>query len=594
MVIGTTRRSSRWWQIGIGAGRSMLGDGASTRPACSPPRRRHENFPVASRLLPRDVRANLMAIYGFARLADDIGDEAQGTAWRCSTGSRRSSTVPPPATRPTRCSQQLSPVIRGLDLSLDPFRLPDRGQPDGPARQPLSRPSTTWSATACCRPRRWAGSCSAVFGASTPERVALSDKVCIGLQLVEHLQDVGEDAAPRAASTCLLEDMERFGCAEAELSATASGPALRGLVAMEARRGRGAAELRVCPSPRRSRCVPGWRSSASRRGGWRRSTPSTAPVTTCSGSAAARRKLRFAEAGTSGSRRGEPEERRRREHRDRLRLVRDASPGARRRTSPTASGSSRRPERRALSAVYALARRIDDIGDGDGAPEEKLAGLQTRPQGDRPDRLRRRTTRCSWPWRTPPRRYRLPMSCFGEIIDGCEMDVIGTSYETIDDLVGYCRRVAGSVGRLSLAIFGIATTPRRRSRSPMPSAWPSSSRTSCATSSRTAPSGRVYLPSEDAETVGCAPDLTGPAAAGRPARRPRVRPRRRSGSRRDCSCCRCSTAAAVPASPPWRASTGACWRGSSASRSPSPRDACRCRPGRRRLVAARSLAGARP
>jgi len=37
-----------------------------------------ENFPVASHLLPRRVRSQLLAIYGFARLADDIGDEAEG------------------------------------------------------------------------------------------------------------------------------------------------------------------------------------------------------------------------------------------------------------------------------------------------------------------------------------------------------------------------------------------------------------------------------------------------------------------------------------------------------------------------------------
>ena len=39
---------------------------------------RSENFPVASLLLPRPPRAHLLAIYGFARLADDIGDEAEG------------------------------------------------------------------------------------------------------------------------------------------------------------------------------------------------------------------------------------------------------------------------------------------------------------------------------------------------------------------------------------------------------------------------------------------------------------------------------------------------------------------------------------
>src|SRR5436305_1321405 len=38
----------------------------------------HENFPVASRVLPRRQRAHLMALYGFARLVDDVGDEAPG------------------------------------------------------------------------------------------------------------------------------------------------------------------------------------------------------------------------------------------------------------------------------------------------------------------------------------------------------------------------------------------------------------------------------------------------------------------------------------------------------------------------------------
>ena len=58
----------------------------------------------------------------------------------------------------------------------------------------------------------------AVFGASTPERVALSDKVCIGLQVVEHLQDIGEDAR-RGRVYLPAEDMERFGCTEADLLA---------------------------------------------------------------------------------------------------------------------------------------------------------------------------------------------------------------------------------------------------------------------------------------------------------------------------------------------------------------------------------------
>ena len=170
----------------------------------------------------------------------------------------------------------------------------------------------------------------------------------------------------------------------------------------------------------------------------------------------------------------------------------------------------RKPERRARSAVYALARRIDDIGDGQAAPAEKLSELQAiRKSIDTID-----------PQSTDPvlvavddasRRYRLPMSCFGEIIDGCEMDVIGTSYETIDDLVGYCRKVAGSVGRLSLAVFGSTD---------LEGAVPLADSLGVALQLTNIlrdvvedrSFGRVYLPSNDAESVGCAPDLTGPAA----------------------------------------------------------------------------------
>src|SRR2546423_13690535 len=41
-------------------------------------KRRAENFPVALRLLPRRLRADLIAVYGFARVVDDLGDEAPG------------------------------------------------------------------------------------------------------------------------------------------------------------------------------------------------------------------------------------------------------------------------------------------------------------------------------------------------------------------------------------------------------------------------------------------------------------------------------------------------------------------------------------
>lgn len=114
-------------------------------------------------------------------------------------------------------------------------------------------------------------------------------------------------------------------------------------------------------------------------------------------------------------------------------------------------------KRSVLCAVYALARRMDDIGDGDLPGPDKvtaLAGL----------RAELATSDSS----TDPvlvavadaaRRYPIPLGAFHELIDGVEMDVTGRRYRTFDDLVGYCRCVAGAVGRLCLGVFGSRPHP---------------------------------------------------------------------------------------------------------------------------------------
>ncbi len=168
------------------------------------------------------------------------------------------------------------------------------------------------------------------------------------------------------------------------------------------------------------------------------------------------------------------------------------------------------PERRALSAVYALARRIDDVGDGPAAPEDKLAGLQTIRKEIEPIDPRTEDP-VLVALIDASRRYDLPMSCFGEIIEGCEMDVAGTRYETIDDLVGYCRRVAGSVGRLSIAVFGSRDVDQA-----VPLADALGVALQLTNILRDVVEdrslGRVYLPANDAESVACAPDLSGAPA----------------------------------------------------------------------------------
>src|SRR5438309_347875 len=52
-------------------------------------------------------------------------------------------------------------------------------------------------------------------------------------------------------------------------------------------------------------------------------------------------------------------------------------------------------------------------------------------------------------------RFALPMHALGELIEGVRMDVTGATYERFEDLVPYCRRVAGAIGRLCLAIFSV-------------------------------------------------------------------------------------------------------------------------------------------
>jgi phytoene synthase len=59
------------------------------------------------------------------------------------------------------------------------------------------------------------------------------------------------------------------------------------------------------------------------------------------------------------------------------------------------------------------------------------------------------------------RNFPVPIAAFGELIDGCVADVRGTSYQTFEDLLHYCRCVAGSIGRLSLGIFGTSGDPEK-------------------------------------------------------------------------------------------------------------------------------------
>jgi phytoene synthase len=115
-------------------------------------------------------------------------------------------------------------------------------------------------------------------------------------------------------------------------------------------------------------------------------------------------------------------------------------------------------KRAALCAVYALARRVDDIGDGDLPRDRKLAELGAVRRSLRD--LEHASDPVLVAVADATRRYPIPLAAFEELVDGVRMDVTGRTYQTFGELVGYCRCVAGSIGRLSLGVFGSRPDPQ--------------------------------------------------------------------------------------------------------------------------------------
>jgi phytoene synthase len=173
-------------------------------------------------------------------------------------------------------------------------------------------------------------------------------------------------------------------------------------------------------------------------------------------------------------------------------------------------------KRRALSAVYALARRIDDIGDGALPAPEKLAALgETRVALTA---LAAGTAADAAATGDPvlialhdaASRFRIPLAAFGELIDGCEADVRGDRYDTFSQLEHYCRCVAGSIGRLSLGVFGSRDQQAEHLADALGVAL---QLTNILRDVREdLGNGRVYLPADDLARFGCA--LVPPGAEG--------------------------------------------------------------------------------
>lgn len=176
-------------------------------------------------------------------------------------------------------------------------------------------------------------------------------------------------------------------------------------------------------------------------------------------------------------------------------------------------------KRRAMCAIYAFARRVDDVGDGDLPRDDKLRLLAEARAG------------LSWNGGPPPAdpvlvalrdvhaRFALPVDALGDLIEGVEADVRDTVYETFDELVVYCRHVAGSIGRLSLAIFGARDLARAAPLADdLGVAMQLTNILRDVVEDRER--GRVYLPRHDFERFGIVPD---PRAAAAPVLRELIR-----------------------------------------------------------------------
>jgi squalene synthase HpnC len=195
-----------------------------------------ENFPVAMRILPARYRRHLMALYGFARLTDDIGDEV--------SPPERLRLLDELEADVRRIYDGGTPelaAIRTLAVTVADCRVPAQPLLDliqaNRQDQLVTSYDTIGDLTGYCR-------LSAnpigrvvlyIFGAATPAREQLSDSICTALQLAEHWQDVAEDLGkgriylPRA-------DRDKFGVTEADLAAAVTGPRVRALMAYEVAR----------------------------------------------------------------------------------------------------------------------------------------------------------------------------------------------------------------------------------------------------------------------------------------------------------------------------------------------------------------------
>jgi len=173
-------------------------------------------------------------------------------------------------------------------------------------------------------------------------------------------------------------------------------------------------------------------------------------------------------------------------------------------------------KRQAMSALYAFSRRVDDIGDGPLGPDAKAGRLEETREllariraGEIGDDA---TDPVAVALSHAARRYPIPLEGLDELIDGVLMDVRGTGYGTWEELKVYCRCVAGTIGRLSLGVFGTLPGAQEAARAPeyADTLGLALQLTNILRDVREdADSHRTYLPAEDLEKFSCSAGFHG-------------------------------------------------------------------------------------
>ena len=198
-----------------------------------------ENFPVALRVLPERHRRHLTALYCFARLTDDLGDEARETGQAdARLRLRLLDELAEDVNRIYQGATPQSPVMRQMAVTVTECQIPaqpllDLIQANRQDQQVTRYPAFADLEQYCELSANPVGQVVLyIFGAATPGRIKLSDRVCTALQLAEHWQDVAEDLA-QGRIYLPAEDLERFSVTEADLAEPKAGPAVKNLMRFE-------------------------------------------------------------------------------------------------------------------------------------------------------------------------------------------------------------------------------------------------------------------------------------------------------------------------------------------------------------------------